>query len=297
MQLKARWIVFVAPLTKVLPLPLEDKGHLLYGCILCVSAHGSIAVIALDGFQLYAPYRIILTVTNKSGSLYLVPGSSSPLQQVCVGENSLLVTYEDRRARLWDIRTKEFWRSMTVEKADEMMKQGDWITLYVALFLHFVFITEKYNRDLGAPTRTNESIWSTSPLSSSSDAAATLSADLDSVLFSATIEARAIGPTKAQIKRSQDSKELIKAILSATLWLGVSEDLSLILEEDLALPPSDAYFGLPLPFHSSKREEFVSMYPYRNVDIWKVSEESSAARMLVIVVVLRALALFSGQSD
>lgn len=65
-------------------------------------------------------------------SLFLVPASVAPLRRVCVGENNLLLLYADNRARLWDSKTREFWRSMNAEKVDEMLKQGGWVEWYVA---------------------------------------------------------------------------------------------------------------------------------------------------------------------
>ena len=64
-------------------------------------------------------------------SLFLVPASVAPLRKVCVGEDNLLLLYADNRARLWDTRTREFWRSMNAEKVDEMLKQGGWTEWYV----------------------------------------------------------------------------------------------------------------------------------------------------------------------
>lgn len=58
----------------------------------------------------------------------------SPLNRVCVGENNLLLEYEDRHARLWDVGTKEFWRSMTIDKAEELMKEGGWSKWLVLLY-------------------------------------------------------------------------------------------------------------------------------------------------------------------
>ena len=64
-----------------------------------------------------------LTLSN---SLLVVPASVAPLQRLCLGEDNLLLCYADARARLWDIKTREFWRSMSVEKADELLSQGGW---------------------------------------------------------------------------------------------------------------------------------------------------------------------------
>ena len=52
---------------------------------------------------------------------------------MCVSENNLLLVYADHRARLWDVKTREFRRSMNLEKANELLDQGSWTDLYVVL--------------------------------------------------------------------------------------------------------------------------------------------------------------------
>lgn len=37
-----------------------------------------------------------------------------------------MLTYLDGRARMWDVKTKEFWRSMGRDKAEEIIGQGGW---------------------------------------------------------------------------------------------------------------------------------------------------------------------------
>ena len=55
----------------------------------------------------------------------------SPLVRVYIGGDNLLLIYGDRHARLWDVKTQEFWRAMTVDKADELIGQGDLDEWYV----------------------------------------------------------------------------------------------------------------------------------------------------------------------
>lgn len=50
-----------------------------------------------------------------------------PLIRVCIGGDNLLLIYGDRHARLWDMKTQEFWRAMTDDKADELVGQGGWV--------------------------------------------------------------------------------------------------------------------------------------------------------------------------
>ena len=49
LQLLARWIVFLDPLSEVIHL---SSGR-LKGCAFCISRDGTIALIAVDGCQLY----------------------------------------------------------------------------------------------------------------------------------------------------------------------------------------------------------------------------------------------------
>ena len=63
----------------------------------------------------------------------MVPGSPAPLTRICVGGNNLLLLYADDRARLWDVKTLEFWRSMDVEKVKELLGQGGWTELSVTI--------------------------------------------------------------------------------------------------------------------------------------------------------------------
>lgn len=70
----------------------------------------------------------------KIPSLYIIPGSAALLCRVCLGGDNLLLVYADHRARLWDVKTQEFWRSMSLEKVDELLDQGGWMDLYVASF-------------------------------------------------------------------------------------------------------------------------------------------------------------------
>ena len=67
-------------------------------------------------------------------SWHLVPASVAPLERICLGEGNLLLFYADSRARLWDTKTWEFWRSMTKEKAEEMLEQGGWTSWYASAF-------------------------------------------------------------------------------------------------------------------------------------------------------------------
>jgi hypothetical protein len=74
-------------------------------------------------------------------SLYMVPGSLAPLHKVCTGGDNLLLLYGDDRARLWDVKTLQFWRSMNMEKAKELLSQGGWTELSVTVYIVAVSVT------------------------------------------------------------------------------------------------------------------------------------------------------------
>ena len=65
----------------------------------------------------------------------MVPGSPAPLIKVCTGGDNLLLLYGDDRARLWDAKTLEFWRSMNMEKAKELLNQGSWAEMSVTVHI------------------------------------------------------------------------------------------------------------------------------------------------------------------
>lgn len=62
--------------------------------------------------------------------MFLIPASVAPLRSIHLGNDSLLLTYADHRARLWSIKTGEFWRSMDLQKAAQLRTQGDWKEWY-----------------------------------------------------------------------------------------------------------------------------------------------------------------------
>lgn len=52
LKLCSRWNLFITPLIHVIQFHDEKVGA-VHGCVLCISLGGTIAVIAIDGFQLY----------------------------------------------------------------------------------------------------------------------------------------------------------------------------------------------------------------------------------------------------
>jgi len=65
-----------------------------------------------------------------------------PLKRMCLGDNNLLLIYSDACVRLWDTQTKELWRSMTQDKAEELLAQGGWTDLWVLLRIIVSYCTD-----------------------------------------------------------------------------------------------------------------------------------------------------------
>jgi hypothetical protein len=63
-------------------------------------------------------------------SLYLIPGARAPLSRLHIGHESILLCYENGKARMWDLKSQELRRSMGVEVGLEGVegKEG-WIEL------------------------------------------------------------------------------------------------------------------------------------------------------------------------
>lgn len=64
--------------------------------------------------------------------LYFIPGASSSIARIYVGghdNNHATLIYTDGSARVWDIRSGEFLRAMTEEKAKELIDAGGWINM------------------------------------------------------------------------------------------------------------------------------------------------------------------------
>src|SRR6266850_135825 len=81
------------------------------------------------------PFLAMITASPSLNtvSLFMVPGAPSTLTRICISGDNLLLLYGDDRARLWDVKTLEFWRSMDLVKAKELLGQGSWTELSVAI--------------------------------------------------------------------------------------------------------------------------------------------------------------------
>ncbi|KAJ7465077.1 hypothetical protein FB451DRAFT_1262556 [Mycena latifolia] len=256
LTLCARWTIFTTPLASVIQFRNEKQGP-LRGCVLCISRDGTIAVIVVDGFQF----------------LYLIPGSAFPLERVCLGEDNILLIYADRRARLWDVKTKEFWRSMGLDKAEELVAQGGWTDIMV-------------NAGGCLPDTVVRPFSGTAV-----DCVSTLSLDLERFITDSTTTARLISTGRDQTRAIYSALDQLRLVLSTFLTPGLNPDMDTLCREKLGLPLSSVHIGV------SSRGSSCLYNGNRSRDPWTISGDVSAARALSITVILRALSLFDELAD
>ncbi|KAF9453126.1 WD40 repeat-like protein [Macrolepiota fuliginosa MF-IS2] len=258
LELCGRWVLFNTALSKVVQFP-EEKGSPLYGCVLCIAEDGAIAVIALDEFQF----------------LYLIPGASVKLETICLGGHNLLLMYGDRRCRLWDVQTKEFWRSMGVEKAHEMLDQGGWTRI-----------------DLDSGSCASSTVWNVpAPLPKSPDAASMMSLQAERFITSTIAIAKTISTSRDQTRVILQSLDHLRTILSALLTPGFNDDMDSVCKEKLRVGDSGVSVGLAIA-------DSITLYNIKeNGEVWCISGNVTAARLLSIVLVLKAVALFEEYAE
>ncbi|KAI0718156.1 WD40 repeat-like protein [Cerioporus squamosus] len=247
LKLCARWTLFTTPLARVIPLQDEKVGR-LHGCALCVSQDGTIAVIAVDGHQF----------------VYLVPASAAPLTRLYLGEDNLLLIYGDGRARLWDTRTREFWRSMSVEKAEELVQQGGW--------LQWTISSPPESRNIMC-----------APSHGSLDAAATLIVDITGLLRQFSSSLAALSGLSAPGLSAKAKLEHARAVLSILLTFGVSEGIDGICTESLSIACHPSAVGL------TSSNSFSLLPQSTSMGAWTLSPEASADRALAILSILQFL--------
>ncbi|KAJ7904510.1 hypothetical protein B0H14DRAFT_2663171 [Mycena olivaceomarginata] len=258
LALCARWTIFTTPLKSVVKFR-DEKQSPLRGCLLCISQDGTIAVIVIDGFQF----------------LYLIPGSAFPLERICLGEDNILLLYADRRARLWDVKTKEFWRSMSLDKAEELVAQGGWT-------------------DPADLVNAGECLPDTvlKPFSGNTvDCGSTLSLDLEQFITESTTTARLISTGRDQTRAIYSALDRLRLVLSTLLTPGLNTDIDALCREKLGVPMSTVHAGF------SSHGSSCLYNGNRSRDPWTVTGDVSAARALSITAILRAMGLFDELAD
>ncbi|KAK7054386.1 hypothetical protein VNI00_003580 [Paramarasmius palmivorus] len=261
LKLCARWTIFNTPLSRVLQFQDISSGP-LRGCILCVAEDGTIAVVAIDGYEF----------------LYMIPGSTFPLERACIGQNNLLLMYSDKRARLWDIKTKEFWRSMSADKAEDLLAQGGWLEL-------FLDDDPEASRAYISPVANSLRGLTLSPKAS------TLDLNMGRFIAESTSLAKSISGSKSQTRNILLARDRLRAVLSMLLTPGLNKGIDEVCQVQLGVELSSASVGFP-----SMNVPTLHQYSWPG-QAWCISADVSAARALAIVITLRALSIFEELSE
>ncbi|EST10087.2 Quinoprotein amine dehydrogenase, beta chain-like protein [Kalmanozyma brasiliensis GHG001] len=107
-QLEATLSVSTTPVEALLVFGDDDNTIRLHGCLACICADSSVTIVLLEGFRLQ----------------YTIPGRGARLTSLAVRADELLLTYDDGKARVWDLRTQELRRSIAVDQAQALVEDG-----------------------------------------------------------------------------------------------------------------------------------------------------------------------------
>lgn len=106
--LEAALSVSTTPVEALVVFGDEDNTIRLHGCVACVCADSSVTVVLLEGFR----------------QLYTVSGRGARLTSLAVRADELLLTYDDGKARVWDLRSQELRRSIATDQAQALIEDG-----------------------------------------------------------------------------------------------------------------------------------------------------------------------------
>ncbi|KIJ54513.1 hypothetical protein M422DRAFT_220784 [Sphaerobolus stellatus SS14] len=279
LHLLARWTVFIEPLISVIPLEEESVGR-LRGCVFCVSSDGTIAVITIDGLEF----------------LSLIPGAAARLTRICLGADNLLLIYSDGMARLWDIKTQEFWRSMTVKAAQELLNQGGWFEAGIG------------ENKVDSEGKMLSSFQNSAPY----DAASTLLLDFGALAnlinpipsahsfrdprvtdpISPANEALLQPERTLTIKKRPRRLRFLTALLGALHTFGLDSTVDQLCKDMLKIRPAKSSIGFSGPNGSVSVNRLTSPS-----DAWEISPDHTASRLLALVTLLRGLLAFDEEYE
>ncbi|KAL5632661.1 hypothetical protein ACGC1H_005568 [Rhizoctonia solani] len=256
LKLVARWTIFITELETVITLSLsDDRLGKLKGCLMAVAADGTIAVIVLDGMHLHC----------------VIPGSPASLDRICIGGDNLLLFYSHGLARLWDMKTHEFWRSMQQNKGEELLDQGGWFEVPVGRWQapRPIHLLGALQNNISSP-----------------DASTTLVVDVSSLS-----DLAGKPPTTAQVqdRNIATARRQITQIIASLAPCGIDDEVDKACRE--AFKSGDG--GMISWGLISERFGASSIVVSDDAaGVWKVSSRYTAMRLLSVVALLRASALF-----
>ncbi|CAE6507831.1 unnamed protein product [Rhizoctonia solani] len=219
------------------------------------AADGTIAVIILDGMHLHC----------------VIPGSPAPLDRICIGGDNLLLFYSHGLARLWDMKTHEFWRSMQQNKGEELLDQGGWFEVPVGRW--------------GAP-RPTQLLGALQNNISSPDASATLVVDVSSL---SDLAGKHPTPSTTQERDMDTARRQISQIAASLMLCGIDEKADKACENAFKLGYGRMISWGLISERFGASSIIVSDHP---AGVWKASPRYTATRLLSVVALLKASTLF-----
>ncbi|KZV92531.1 hypothetical protein EXIGLDRAFT_718203 [Exidia glandulosa HHB12029] len=273
LKFKRKWTRFTTCLARVVPLRGTHVGR-LKGHALCIAEDGTAVILDPAALELVC----------------VLPGSPAPLERIALAEDNLLLFYADGRARLWDVKTMEFWRAMARHKAEELVHQGEWLDVRVDS------APEVPDKIIRAMNRGDGEASSTILL----DVRAvneTTSPPPQSFSFirrqggATTHDADALPPDHDNLQPAAVSPQHIKivsSLLPALLSRGMNDDIDEFLSSRLDINVEEAIIGA-----FSDLGSIVLHSPRTSAEMWTISRKYTAARLLATLTLLRICLGFS----
>ncbi|KAG8814855.1 hypothetical protein FRC19_001453, partial [Serendipita sp. 401] len=251
LKLLARWVLFATPLISVTRL-IDDAVGKLKGSALCVASGGTLAILLLDSLDI----------------AFVVPGGPGRLEKICLGEDNLLLVYANDLARLWDVKTQEFWRSMTREKAEELLEQGGWLECLI---------------EPGGPTFSSALLGRAGPTFSSYDNASSLVLNMRYLLSGSEGSSPPTpGMPTSDMMPKVKPLDVFRNLVASCHTFDMEESIDLIIRDTFEILPNPTYSGV------CGYGGATSLVNVSSNSVWTVSPRYTALRLLFISSILRS---------
>ncbi|KAG8813034.1 hypothetical protein FRC17_001701, partial [Serendipita sp. 399] len=247
LKLLARWALFATPLFSVTRLMDEAVGK-LKGNVLCVASGGTLAILVMDSLEI----------------AFIVPGGPSRLEKICLGEDNLLLIYANDLARLWDVKTQEFWRSMTRGKAEELLEQGGWFESLI---------------EPGGPIFSSSALGCTERSFSSKDSASSLVLNLRNLIFSS--DASLASNTTSTTTPRSNELGVFGNLAACCHTFDMEENIDTMVRDAFEILPIMAFGGI------CGYGGATSLVNASAASVWTISKDYTALRLLSICSILR----------
>lgn len=212
----------------------------LCGTVLCTSVRGSVSLISLRDMD----------------ELFLIPAARAPLTRIFVGGHNVLLAYENAKARVWNVETREFRRSTGLDAADDMLQIGEWVEV----------------RFQDAPSFDSPVTKVVGPTTQGSDMGRLLQLDL-----------RQLGRWLHNETKGSSPLPTLRGLLSVFLTFGINPAIDEVCTTDLGIKPpaNPAAIGLEGPCGTA------TVSYSSSCTVWRSSPTATGLRQLAIVSLLR----------